>query len=324
MARYGKEFGGRGRSWRGWASEDVEFDEYGPGPRYEPGPFEHQHPRYGAERIRRARYGGPERGLGYEGSFYDFEFGGRGGYRGGGYGGYGGGFQGYGRGYTGRPHAPRGWGPNTEFYRGSSVDMRGGMRGRGGFGYGAEFGAGMGAGYGTEYGRGMGGGMARGYRGGAVGRDLGYRETGGREMGGRGRPQFHYGHTPTDRWPGDTPEEQTPPERGHFSDGEVRDAVRESLFHDSWVDPDSIEVDVDDGVVTLAGDVNDFMEARYAWDDAWETPGVRGVINNLTVRTDREQDEMELPQTKHGTKAASRTRGGTKSTAKATRSTKKS
>jgi len=38
--------------------------------------------------------------------------------------------------------------------------------------------------------------------------------------------------------------------------------------------------------VTLTGDVGDFMEARYAWDDAWESPGVRGVINNLTVRTD--------------------------------------
>jgi hypothetical protein len=28
------------------------------------------------------------------------------------------------------------------------------------------------------------------------------------------------------------------------------------------------------------------MEARYAWDDAWETEGVRGVVNSLTVRTD--------------------------------------
>jgi hypothetical protein len=50
---------------------------------------------------------------------------------------------------------------------------------------------------------------------------------------------------------------------------------------------------VEEGVVTLTGEVADFMEARYAWDDAWESPGVRGVVNNITVRTD-------LPHPQHG------------------------
>lgn len=42
------------------------------------------------------------------------------------------------------------------------------------------------------------------------------------------------------------------------------------------------------------------MEARYAWDHAWESPGVGGVINNLTVRTDVPAEDMDLPQTSGG------------------------
>jgi osmotically-inducible protein OsmY len=42
-------------------------------------------------------------------------------------------------------------------------------------------------------------------------------------------------------------------------------------------------------VVTLTGEVDDFLKARYAWDDAWEAEGVRGVVNNLTVRADLPQ-----------------------------------
>lgn len=72
------------------------------------------------------------------------------------------------------------------------------------------------------------------------------------------------------------------------SDEDVREAVRENLFQDTWVDPRGIRVEVSDGVVTLEGEVRDFMEARYAWDDAWESDGVRGVINNLTVRSDED------------------------------------
>jgi osmotically-inducible protein OsmY len=54
-----------------------------------------------------------------------------------------------------------------------------------------------------------------------------------------------------------------------------------------------------DGVVTLSGEVDDFLEARYAWDDAWEAEGVRGVINNLTVRTAEPHAQMGMPQTRH-------------------------
>lgn len=106
------------------------------------------------------------------------------------------------------------------------------------------------------------------------------------------------GWTPPDRWPGTGHDVDERPEHElRMSDGEIREAVLENLFQDSWVDPSRVEVEVNDGVVTLTGEVRDFMEARYVSDDAWESPGVRGVINNLTVRTDRPQDKMELPQT---------------------------
>jgi hypothetical protein len=52
---------------------------------------------------------------------------------------------------------------------------------------------------------------------------------------------------------------------------------------------------VNDNVVTLKGEVDDYLEARYAWDDAWEARGVRGVVNQLTVRLDKPLDEHEEP-----------------------------
>lgn len=71
------------------------------------------------------------------------------------------------------------------------------------------------------------------------------------------------------------------------SDADVRRAVRESLHRDRYVDADALDVEVRAGVVTLRGEVDDFLTARYAWDDAWETEGVRGVVNQIAVRTDR-------------------------------------
>ena len=93
-------------------------------------------------------------------------------------------------------------------------------------------------------------------------------------FGGRGEPSSY-----------NDPRDARGSRRGgvHLADDEIREAVREYLFKDSFVDPNAVEVEVEDGVVTLRGEVADFMQARYVWDDAWETPGVRGVINHLTV-----------------------------------------
>ncbi|HEX8391279.1 MAG TPA: BON domain-containing protein [Longimicrobium sp.] len=89
-----------------------------------------------------------------------------------------------------------------------------------------------------------------------------------------------------------------------LSDDEILDAVRQRLYEDVWLDVDRIEVTVDDGVVTLTGEVDDFLEARYAWDDAWETEGVRGVITRLVVNVPSNGDTHGdlLPQTTSGTR----------------------
>jgi hypothetical protein len=86
---------------------------------------------------------------------------------------------------------------------------------------------------------------------------------------------------------------------GGGPDEQVERAVRARMYQDGWLDADAIQVDVRQGVVTLRGEVGDFMEARYAWDDAWETDGVRGVVNNLTVRLDEGTHGDPMPQDVH-------------------------
>jgi hypothetical protein len=71
-----------------------------------------------------------------------------------------------------------------------------------------------------------------------------------------------------------------------LNDDDIRGLVRQNLSNDAWIDAERIEVQVNDQVVTLTGEVDDYLEARYAWDDAWEAVGVRGVVNKLTVRTE--------------------------------------
>lgn len=109
------------------------------------------------------------------------------------------------------------------------------------------------------------------------------------EQAYRGRPEYRgpSRHT-SGRWPEADSGSAYPLE---LDDEEVVRMVRESLYGDTWVDADRIRVEVSDGVVTLTGEVADFMEARYAWDDAWETPGVRGVLNQLTVSTGPDEPE---------------------------------
>jgi len=72
------------------------------------------------------------------------------------------------------------------------------------------------------------------------------------------------------------------------SDEEIRRDVEETLFYDTWVDADRIEVEVKDGVVTLRGTLPSYEEVRYAVDDAWEVQGVRGVRSELRVDSEAE------------------------------------
>jgi hypothetical protein len=68
---------------------------------------------------------------------------------------------------------------------------------------------------------------------------------------------------------------------------DIRDDVEETLFYDTWIDADRIEVEVEDGVVTLRGTLASYDEVRYATDDAWEVDGVRGVRSELRVEEPR-------------------------------------
>jgi hypothetical protein len=67
-------------------------------------------------------------------------------------------------------------------------------------------------------------------------------------------------------------------------DDELREEVEEALFYDTWVDAEAITVTVDDGVVTLRGELPSYEEIRYATDDAWDVDGVRGVRSELSIR----------------------------------------
>ena len=69
-------------------------------------------------------------------------------------------------------------------------------------------------------------------------------------------------------------------------DEEIREDVEEALFYDTWVDAEAISVEVQDGVVTLRGDLPSYEEIRYATDDAWDVDGVRGVRSELSVRSE--------------------------------------
>jgi hypothetical protein len=237
---------------------------------------------------------------------YDGGYGGpRGGWRG-----QGGGMRGRGRpGPGGQPFGGgygRGWGwdagevgpdhPGFEAFRSGAFGPGGFLGGAGGGGRGEYGGAYEGPGRRP-------GGPGRGYYGGpgarpAPGRgyDRGWGGGGGYarepfmpEEAYRRHPEYRHDRQPRE-WEAHQHEYG---DEGELGDDEVRDAVYRRMSADAWVDAERIEVQVEDGVVTLTGEVDDFMEARYAWDDAWEADGVRGVVNNLTVRADQ-------PHASHG------------------------
>jgi hypothetical protein len=222
------------------------------------------------------------------------------------HGGYDGAYWGEERGGRGSPGAwPRGW----------SGRQRGGYA-RGGEATDHPFFGGVPGG--RERGMYFGG---RGAEGARYGDDRGWEERGPRSGGRYGRYGYDAGFAEgpfvPERAYGRGSVQARDPRGGGFGPGgeagvwtspfldddEIAQAVRQSLYQDNWIDADEIEVEVDDGVVTLRGEVRDYIEARYAWDDTWETEGVRGVLNQLTVRTDQPSDDA-------GAEPARETEGG--------------
>lgn len=72
--------------------------------------------------------------------------------------------------------------------------------------------------------------------------------------------------------------------RKRRDDGELKEEVEDALFYDTWVDAEAISVEVEDGVVTLRGELPSYEEIRYATDDAWDVDGVIGVRSELKLR----------------------------------------
>jgi osmotically-inducible protein OsmY len=79
-----------------------------------------------------------------------------------------------------------------------------------------------------------------------------------------------------------------PGERGR-SDTDIAHAVRRALVWNVLVPDDEIASSVDDGVVTLSGQVEDATEQDEAARSVAKLAGVRGVINLITVRAREER-----------------------------------
>jgi len=69
----------------------------------------------------------------------------------------------------------------------------------------------------------------------------------------------------------------------HREDDEIRGAALQSLIWDVDVPSEVLDVKVDDGWVTLKGDVSYQFESDAAYDDVASLYGVIGVTNEITV-----------------------------------------
>jgi len=78
--------------------------------------------------------------------------------------------------------------------------------------------------------------------------------------------------------------------RAGRGDDQIRRAVEAALFYDTWVDADRIRVEVEDGVVTLRGSLNDAAEIRRAESDVRAVPGTREVRSELRIESRRAAD----------------------------------
>ncbi len=80
------------------------------------------------------------------------------------------------------------------------------------------------------------------------------------------------------------------------TDDQVQSSIQEAFLLDSRVNPFDIEVNVDRGVVTLKGVVDNVRAKKSAERDARLTTGVREVINKLKVRPKENSKDTDLTQ----------------------------
>jgi len=137
----------------------------------------------------------------------------------------------------------------------------------------------------------------------AWGRDSGTHKSDGQLYGydqrgfGHRRDSFYATAGATPWWELEPSAEDSAPESRGFGgvgsrgykrpDGRIEEEVVQRLEEADWVDATDVEVEVADGVVTLAGEVETREERRAAADVAAEVAGVVDVINRLRSRQRR-------------------------------------
>jgi hypothetical protein len=135
------------------------------------------------------------------------------------------------------------------------------------------------------------------------GRDSGAHKADGQLYGydqrgyGHCRDSFYATAGATPWWEVEPPAEDTVLEAGPFTgvgprgykrpDRRIEEEVMQRLEEADWVDATDVEVEVADGVVTLAGEVETREERRAAEDVAAEVAGVVDLINRLRSRQRR-------------------------------------
>ncbi len=92
------------------------------------------------------------------------------------------------------------------------------------------------------------------------------------------------------------------------SDEHILSDVVDRLTVHGQVDARNIEVDVENGEVTISGEIADRWMKRMAEDAAWSVPGVWDVHNRLRIQPRAQEDYEELQQAKQSTKGRGRTR----------------
>lgn len=114
--------------------------------------------------------------------------------------------------------------------------------------------------------------------------------------------QTPYGQNSTQSWSQPVRNDEVPQSNTHFgkgpkgfkrSDDRIREEVSEALFHDHAVDASEIEVNVNDGEVTLSGTVSDRRMKRLAEDCVDNIIGVKDVRNEIRVQSSLFADGSE-------------------------------
>ena len=76
--------------------------------------------------------------------------------------------------------------------------------------------------------------------------------------------------------------DEVPP--GPPTDGDIKSTVVDRLRENPYTIDEHLKVDVKQSVVILGGEVASPLAKRAAGDDAWDTPGVKDVSNQLVIR----------------------------------------